>query len=200
MPFFERGIVLKKGEIRMIRKLREEGMGIKAIARKLGHCPKTVRKYVRLDGDKPKRIERKSRGSLVDPYLPYIAGILQEDHEIPATVLYDQIREMGYTGSLRRVQEIIQRHDFRQRSKQEEELVRFETKPGVQLQVDWIEFRKEGLSAFVATLGYSRMSYVEYVRDSKLETLIACHMNAFAYFGGVPHEALYGVVKRNCAA
>lgn len=179
----------------MIKKLYEEGMGVKAIARKLGHCPKTVRKYLRLEGDKPPKTRRKSPGSQLDPYLPTIAQVLQEDHEIPATVLYEQIKGMGYEGSLRRLQEMIARHDFRQRSKNEEELVRFETKPGKQMQVDWIEFPKEGLSAFVATLGYSRMSYVQYVTDEKLETLIACHMNAFAYFGGVPEEVLYDNMK-----
>jgi hypothetical protein len=49
---------------------------------------------------------------------------------------------------------------------------------------------------------YSRASYVEYVEDEKLETLIACHLNAFAYFGGVPAEGLYDnmrtvITKRN---
>jgi hypothetical protein len=70
------------------------------------------------------------------------------------------------------------------------------------MQVDWIEFPKDGLSAFVATMGYSRASYVEYVTDEKVETLIQCHMNAFAYFGGVPAEGLYDnmktiIIKRN---
>ena len=48
-----------------------------------------------------------------------------------------------------------------------------------QLQVDWVEFPKDNLSAFVATMGYSRASYVEYVENEKIETLIACHLNAF---------------------
>ncbi len=69
--------------------------------------------------------------------------------------------------------------------KKEEPLIRFETEAGIQMQVDWVEFPKEGISAFVATLGYSRMSYVEYVSDEKVETLIECHKNAFEYFGGV---------------
>ena len=51
-------------------------------------------------------------------------------------------------------------------------------------------------------MGYSGASYVEYVRDEKVETLLVCHMNAFAYFGGVPKECLYDnmkmvIVKRN---
>lgn len=175
----------------MIKEYKEQGMSIRAIARKLGHCPKTIRKYVKMEGDVPARKVRPSSGSKVDPYLPYLAKVLSEDHEIPSTVLFDQILAMGYEGSLRRVQEVISRHDLRSRARNEEELVRFETAAGKQMQVDWIEFPKQGLSAFVATLGYSRMSYVEYVTDEKLETLIACHVNAYAYFGGVPHEVLY---------
>jgi len=87
----------------------------------------------------------------------------------------------------------------------EEEMIRFETEPGKQMQVDWAEFRKgkEQLAAFVATLGYSRTSYVEFVTDEKLSTLLACHENAFDYFGGVPGEVLYDnmktvIVQRDC--
>jgi len=64
----------------MIKKMYEEWLSIRAIARKLGHCPKTVRKYLALDGDKPKPIQRPSTGSKIDSYLPYVTGILQEDH------------------------------------------------------------------------------------------------------------------------
>lgn len=175
----------------MIKEYRDKGMSIREIAKKLGHCRKTVRKYLKLEGVTPVRSPRPSVGSKVDPFLPYIAKVLSEDHEIPATVLFDQIKAMGYDGSVRRVQEAIAKHDLRRRAENEEELVRFETKPGRQMQVDWIEFPKQSLSAFVATLGYSRASYVEYVTDEKIETLIACHINAYAYFGGVPEESLY---------
>jgi hypothetical protein len=70
------------------------------------------------------------------------------------------------------------------------------------MQVDWVEFPQDNLSAFVATMGYSRASYVEYVTDEKVETLLSCHINAFAYFGGVPKECLYDnmktvIIKRN---
>ena len=59
-----------------------------------------------------------------------------------------------------------------------------------------IEFRKgqNTLSAFVATLGYSRASYVEFVTNEKLVTLIECHERAFDYFG-VPEEVLYDNMK-----
>jgi transposase len=71
-------------------------------------------------------------------------------------------------------------------------VVRFETAPGEQMQVDWVEFRKgrQPLYAFCATLSYSRASYVEFVADMKVGTLIDCHQKAFAALGGVPRRIL----------
>ena len=88
-----------------------------------------------------------------------------------------------------------------------EPLVRFETEPGEQLQVDWVEFRKghAPLYAFCATLGYSRASYVEFVSDMKVQTLIECHQHAFEALAGVPKRILYDnmktvVLERDCEA
>jgi transposase len=47
------------------------------------------------------------------------------------------------------------------------------------------------LTAFVAVLGWSRASYVEYVTDAGLATILACHRRAFDFFGGVPRAVLY---------
>jgi transposase len=44
---------------------------------------------------------------------------------------------------------------------------------------------------FVATLGWSRAAYAEFVADERLETLLAAHERAFLAFGGVPREVLY---------
>jgi transposase len=56
------------------------------------------------------------------------------------------------------------------------------------MQVDRAVIRRGGnrLSVFVATLGWSRASYVEVVTDERLETLLEAHENAFLAFGGVP--------------
>jgi hypothetical protein len=72
-------------------------------------------------------------------------------------------------------------------------IVRFETAPGEQTQVDWAVIRRgrNRLSMFVATLSRSRASHVEFVTDERVETLIQAHENAFVDFGGVPHEVLY---------
>lgn len=198
--------MLKKGEIKMIKKLLKNGMSKSEIARRLGISRETVRKYAnKPDGYVPV-IKRAVVENQVDPYLPHIAKMLetakQEEVEIPTTVIYEEIKGLGYQGSLRWLQQVMQKYELRRRVKEEEQLVRFETKPGQQMQVDWIEFPKDNLSAFVATLGFSRTTYVEYVDNEKVETLLGCHMNAFNYFGGVPKECLYDnmktvIIKRN---
>lgn len=191
--------MLKKGEVKMIHKMIKEGLSKSAIARKLDLSRDTVAKYAKLPEGHIPVIKREPAGTTVDAYLPHIARMLEEAHKldvhIPSTSIYAEIQKLGYRGSLRWMQDIMQRHELRRRVEDEEPLVRFETDPGLQMQVDWIEFPKDGLSAFVATMGYSRASYVEYVTDEKVETLIKCHMNAFSYFGGVPKEGLYDNMK-----
>ncbi len=39
---------------------------------------------------------------------------------------------------------------------------------------------------FVMTLAFSRHQYLEFVLNQKVETWLACHRNAFEFFGGVP--------------
>jgi len=197
--------VLKKGDVKMIKKFLKKGMSKSAVARKLGISRNTVARYAnKPDGYIPV-IEKESKDTTVDPYLPHIKEMLQtakdQDVHIPTTVIFEDIKKLGYTGSLRWLQQVMQRHELRDRILKEE-LVRFETNPGKQFQVDWIEFPKNNLSAFVATMGHSRVSYVQYVNNEKIETLIECHLNAFKYFGGVPHEGLYDnmktvIIKRN---
>ena len=198
--------MLKRKDIKMIHKWLREGMSKSAIARRLGISRETVRKYaLKPEGYIPV-ITRKPNENLVDEHLPYIATMLETAKvnkvEIPTTVIYDEIVKRGYIGSLRWLQQVMQKYDLRKRVKEEDKLIRFETDAGCQMQVDWVEFPKDNLSAFVATMGYSRASYVEYVENEKIETLIGCHLNAFNYFGGVAKEALYDnmrtvIIKRN---
>jgi transposase len=197
--------MLKKGEEKMIKKYLKQGMSKSEIARKLGISRETVRKYaLKPDGYKPV-MDKTPIENIVDPYLPHVSDMLniakEQKLHIPTTAIYEEIKTMGYTGSVRWLQQVMQKYELRERAK-DEELVRFETNPGKQFQVDWIEFPKDNLSAFVATMGYSRVSYVQYVTDEKVETLIDCHLNAFRYFNGVPEHGLYDnmktvIIKRN---
>ena len=113
----------------MIHKWLKEGMNKSQIARRLGISRETVRKYaLKPEGHIP-IITRTPNENLVDEYLPYIATMLETAKankvEIPTTVIYDEIVKLGYTGTLRWLQRVMQRYELRKRAKDEEKLVRF---------------------------------------------------------------------------
>jgi hypothetical protein len=74
--------------------------------------------------------------------------------------------------------------------------VRFETRPGQHLQIDfdkrrvWIGNGQEKVFFFVATLGYSRLLQVRAFRAERQEHGFAGMESAFPCFGGVPEEVL----------
>lgn len=178
-----------------IKVLARQGHGIREIAREMGVSRNTVRRYLR-DAEAVTLKTAPRRSHKLDPHRQYIAERLQAAHPawLPATVLAREIAERGYTGGLTRVRTYMR---SLRTVRPQEPVVRFETAPGQQLQCDWIVFRRgrSPLSAFVATLGYSRASFVEFVTDEKLDTLLTCHEHAFDFFGGVTREVLYDNMK-----
>lgn len=173
--------------------LRRQGMSLRAIARESGVSVNTVRKYLAEEGP-PRYRARPAQPSKLDPFKEYLVQRVEaaRPYWIPATVLAREIRAQGFVGCERLVSRFVR--TLRPAAK-EDPVVRFETAPGQQLQIDWIEYRRDGLSAFVATLGYSRATFIESVTDERIETLAACHVAAFEFFGGVPRELLYDNVK-----
>jgi hypothetical protein len=79
--------------------------------------------------------------------------------------------------------------------------MRYETKPGEQMQYDWgeVHYEQQGkdhkLYGFTAVLGYSRMRFVTFVKRCDTPTMIRCMMAAFEYFGGLPKAALTDRMK-----
>ena len=173
-----------------IRVLSKQGKSIRDIARLLKVSRNTVRRYLR--GDGLPRYERKARPSKLDDYKQYIAERVRaaSPEWIPATVLQRELRALGYTGGV----SILKDHLATLKPvARPEPLIRFETEPGRQMQADFATIRrgKDRLAVFIATLGWSRATFVEFVTDERMETLLGCHERAFFYFGGVPREVLY---------
>lgn len=170
-------------------------MSLRKIAEVVGCAVNTVRSHLAAD-TLPRYQRDQLRVTKLSPFHDYLKerqAAAQPDW-IPATVLLREIAALGYTGSHSQLRAYM--HGLKS-ALPWDPVVRFETAPGEQMQVDWVEFRKgrNPLYAFCATLGYSRMSFVEFVADMKVETLIACHQHAFAAFGGVPKRALYDNMK-----
>lgn len=178
-----------------IRVLARQGRSIKEIARELGVSRNTVRKYVRSE-DVPEYGPRAPRPTKLDPYKDYLLARIEaaKPDWIPATVLFREIQALNYPGGITQLKLFLSEHKPKP---VKEPLVRFETEKGQQLQVDFVVIRRgqDRLLAFVATLGYSRMSFVYFVTDEKLETVLACLRRTFEAFGGVPAEVLFDNMK-----
>ena len=74
--------------------MRAEGKSIREIARLTGHSRNTVRRYLRGEFI-PEKGTRKSRGSKLDPFKPFLQERLQEGI-YNCEVLFDLLREKGY--------------------------------------------------------------------------------------------------------
>jgi transposase len=173
-----------------IRVLSRQGKSIRAIARTLQVSRNTVRRYLRTQG--LPRYRREARPTKLDSYKHYIDERVKAaaPEWIPAVVLFGELRRLGYDGGLTTLKLYLARLKPTPKA---EPLIRFETEPGRQMQADFATIRRgaDRLSVFIATLGWSRAAYVEFIEDEWLETLLSCHEHAFTYFGGVPREVLY---------
>jgi len=175
-----------------------KGVPISQIAREEGLDRKTVRKYVQCDRP-PDRKPRARQPSILDLHKEYLKERLK-DYPLSAVRLFEEIQERGYTGSYDLVKKYV---GPLKRDRPIPAEVRFETPPGEQSQVDWIDFGRISLDGvihhlycFVMVLGFSRMRFIEYTFDVRQETFIKCHLNAFEYFGGYTRTILYDNMKQ----
>ncbi len=178
-----------------IHVLHRQGHSIRAISRQMGVARNTVRSYLRDLARTPAYGPRAARVSKLDPFKPYLRDRIEaaKPYWIPVTVLYREITTQGFDGK-----EGIVKNYLRQfKPSTEEEVVRFETPPGQQMQVDFTTIRRghNKLKGFVATLGYSRASYVRFSTHERQEDWLLGIEEALHYFGGVPKEVLFDNAK-----
>jgi transposase len=146
-----------------------------------------------------KPIERRASG--LDPFVPWLREQLARYPEIAASQLYNMVQERGYGGGPDHFRHRLAELELRPRKAPEAFLV-LRTLPGEQAQVDWAHFgtRKvlggeRTLWAFVMVLSFSRFLFVRFFYDARLPTFLAGHVQAFAFFGGVPRILLYDNLK-----
>lgn len=178
-----------------IHVLHRQGQSIRSIARKLNLSRNTVRAHLKQPLSLPKYNQRPEIASILEPFKSYLLTRIEaaKPHWIPATVLHREIKLMGYLGSISTIKNHIR--EFKRTP--HDPVVRFETEPGEQLQVDFTTIKrgKITIKAFVATLGYSRASYVRFSENEKQEDWLIGIAEAFEYFGGVPKTLLFDNAK-----
>ena len=183
----------------LLRHLLDQGLSKTAIARQTGVSRRLIYHLLQtgqLDRDlsAPGPRSRGQRPAKLAPYKPIIEARLATYPELSAVRLFDEVRAAGYRGGMTQLRDYVAR--VRPRP-EPEPLVRFETAPGWQAQLDFADFKFPWgkRHALLVVLGYSRLLWVRFYPRQTMRTVIAGLEAAFAFFGGVPHELLFDQMK-----
>lgn len=185
----------------LLKHLLEEGLKKTAIAERLGvsrrlvhHWIKTGQLELDLSNGAPLARQRFQRPSKLEPYKGIIRTRLESYPELSAIRLYDECRAAGYPGGESQLRQFVR--EVRPRPPLEE-IVRFETPPGLQGQVDFGEFRFPWGKRFalLVVLGYSRLLWLQFYPRQTMQVVMRGLEEAFSCFGGVPIELLFDQMK-----
>lgn len=139
------------------------------------------------------------RPTLIDPYLPFVMATLDKYPRLPASRLFQMVKQRGYPGGEDHFRSLVARH---RPPKPAEAYLRLRTLPAEQAQVDWGHFGhvdvdggKRKLFAFVMVLSYSRKLFVRFYLSCAMAAFIRGHVEAFLYYQGVARTLLYDNLK-----
>jgi len=184
----------------LLRHYLSQGVSKSALARELGVSRDTIHRWMRtgeLDRDLdagPLRPRRPPRASKLDPFKPTIVARLETFPDLSAVRLLEEVRAAGYSAGYEPVKLFVRA--VRPHAAPEE-VVRFETPPGHQAQVDFAEFKFPWGKryALIVVLGFSRLLWFRFYERQDMRTLFAGLEEAFAFFGGVPRELLFDQMR-----
>jgi transposase len=185
----------------LLRHYLEQGLTKKALAEKLGISRDTIHRWIRageldrdVDQDAIRYGPRAPMPTKLDPYKETIKTRLDRFPELSAVRLFDEVKAAGYAGGYTQLKEYVRAV---RPALEPEAVVRFETPPGKQAQVDFARFRFPwGVRyALLVVLGYSRLLWLRFYERQDMRTLFLGLEEAFHYFGGVPKELLFDQMK-----
>jgi transposase len=184
----------------------QQGWSIRALARHFHISRNTVRRALR--GHQSRRDQGHAplpagkidkRRSKLDQFDGQIRQLVEKYPRITGQRVFEELVAAGYTGAISILRDRLRQ--LRPKPKREP-VIRFETEPGRQGQMDWspytLKFQKSGkqqVQCFSYILGFSRRQFIDFTLRRDFHTLIRRHQDAFAHFGGVPAECLYDSEK-----
>jgi transposase len=183
---------------------QQAGASIRAIARELGISRGAVGRVLaqvqtQRGGPSAPLPQPRRRGSLLDEYEPILQELLTRYPNLTAERALQELQARGFRGRYTIVRERLRR--LRPRPTPSP-VVRFETGPGDQAQMDYgvydLDFTREGrrrVYLFSYLLGYSRRQYLRWVEAMDLVTTLREHVHAFHHLGGAARTCLYDNFK-----
>ena len=185
-------------EQQILRLHEVERWRVGTIARQLHVHRSVVRRVLGRSGVVP-AASAPLRPSRVDPYRPFIVDTLGKYPTLSAARLFVMVCERGYHGSASHFRHLVA--GMRPRPAAEAYL-RLRTLPGEQMQMDWAHFghlqigrARRALMAFVIVLSYSRMIFLRFFLDARIDSFLRGHVEAFAALGGSSRVILYDNLK-----
>lgn len=172
-----------------VKALRAQGLKIKRIARKLGISKNTVKKY--LYSDEPPTFHPRQYGRKIAPYEELIDEMVRKDYI--GTRIYEELREVGYDGSLATVHRFLHERGEEQRI-QAKVTSRVETAPGEQMQYDWKEWTLlvggHATKVYIheVILSFSRKKHYTHSLTITTADVIRAVYEGLVFLGGVPIE------------
>jgi transposase len=185
----------------LLRHYLERGLSKAEVARELGVSRRSVYYWIatgqldrELDDAPVRYAPRPPVARKIDPFRDIIEARLTEFPRLTATRLFDEIRAAGYAGGYTQLKEYVRQV---RPAPAPDPVVRFETPPGQQAQVDFAEFRLPWGKryALVVVLAYSRLLWLQFYARQTMGVLMRGLEEAFAFFGGVPAELLFDQMK-----
>jgi transposase len=174
----------------------QRGLKVAQIAQALGLDRRTAAKWIAEPRFRPR--QSTARASKLDPYKSQIRQWL-EAHPYSAQQVFQRLREDGFAGGYSIVKDYVRIV----RPRRAPAFLTLAFAPGECAQVDWGEYgsvvvgeTRRKLSFFVMVLCYSRLLYVELTLNQRMEQFLACHQNAFAFFGNrIPEKIMLDNLK-----
>jgi len=173
-----------------------EGVGVRAIARKLGMARKTVRRI--LGRHRAPTKPRETRSSILDPFEPTMRALLGDSPDMLAPAVLERLRPLGYTGgvSILRARLRTMRPQARPQA-----FLTLSFEPGEAMQVDWADFGfalpgvPRRVSAFAAVLCHSRLLYLEFTVSQAMGSFLRCMERCLAFYGGTAATEIFDNMK-----
>jgi transposase len=166
---------------------------IRKIERHLKLGWKTIKKYLETPAQGPATRERRSK---LDPFKAMVAECLEKDPSVTAALIFQRIKDQGFSGGHAILQEYVRK--VRPQPESKRAFVRMEPFAGERFEVDWAHFDvlnysgdSRKLYAFALVDAHSRMLYVEFTHSQSFETFARCHVHAFHALQGVAREIVY---------
>jgi transposase len=180
-----------------IRRAHRDGMSIRDIARTFHHSRRKVRQILAEAQPCPYTRTKPPPAPVLGAFHSAIDAILADDEQAPpkqrhtAMQVYRRLRdEHGYQGGYDQVRRYVGQHHRDRR----ETFIPLAHDPGQRLECDFghihVDFPdgRRPVPVFVSAWSYSNYPFVMAMPTERTEAILAGLVEAFAFFGCVPHE------------